>query len=106
MSILIADEDPGARLTVSVAVGRRGHRCTVTEDGAAAWRAYQADTPDAVITDWRMPGMDGTALVRAIRAQGDGRYSYVMVLTGVADEESARATMQAGAGDLPLQPPR
>src|SRR5204863_270204 len=48
--------------------------------------------------------MDGTALVRAVRAQGDGRYSYVMVLTGVADEESARATMQAGADDLLLKP--
>ena len=104
MHILIADDDPGTRLTVSAAVERLGHRCTVTDDGAAAWRAYQADTPDAVITDWQMPGMDGTALVQAIRAQGGGRYSYVMVLTGVADEESARATMQAGADDLLLKP--
>jgi diguanylate cyclase (GGDEF)-like protein len=104
MHILIADDDPGTRLTVSAAVERLGHRCTVTEDGEAAWRAYQAETPDAVITDWQMPGMDGTALVQAIRGQGDGQYSYVMVLTGEADEESARATMQAGADDLLLKP--
>src|SRR3954452_5763083 len=104
MHILIADDDPGTRLTVSAGVERLGHRCTVTDDGAAAWRAYQADTPDAVITDWQMPGMDGTALVQAIRAQGGGRYAYVMVLTGVADEESARATMEAGADDLLLKP--
>jgi diguanylate cyclase (GGDEF)-like protein len=104
MHILIADDDPGTRLTVSAAIERLGHRCTVTEDGAAAWRAYQADVPDAVITDWQMPGMDGTALVRAIREQRDGRYAYVMVLTGVADEESARATMEAGADDLLLKP--
>jgi diguanylate cyclase (GGDEF)-like protein len=104
MHILIADDDPGTRLTVSAAVERLGHRCTVTEDGDAAWRAYQSDLPDAVITDWQMPGMDGTALVQAIRGQGDGNYSYVMVLTGVADEESARSTMEAGADDLLLKP--
>jgi diguanylate cyclase (GGDEF)-like protein len=104
MHVLIADDDPGTRLTVSAAIERLGHRCTVTEDGEAAWRAYQAEVPDAVITDWQMPGMDGTALVRAIRDQHDGRYAYVMVLTGVADEESARATMEAGADDLLLQP--
>jgi two-component system chemotaxis response regulator CheY len=104
MHILIADDDPGTRLTVSAAVERLGHRCTVTEDGEAAWRAYQADVPDAVITDWQMPGMDGTALVRAIRDQGDGRYAYVMVLTGEADEDSARATMEAGADDLLVKP--
>jgi diguanylate cyclase (GGDEF)-like protein len=104
MHVLIADDDPGTRLTISAAVERLGHRCTVTEDGAAAWRAYQAEVPDAVITDWQMPGMDGTALVRAIREQRDGRYAYVMVLTGVADEESARATMEAGADDLLLKP--
>jgi diguanylate cyclase (GGDEF)-like protein len=104
MHILIADDDPGTRLTVSAAVERLGHRCTVTEDGEAALRAYLAEPPDAVITDWQMPGMDGTALVEAIRAQSAGHYSYVMVLTGVADEESARATMEAGADDLLLKP--
>jgi diguanylate cyclase (GGDEF)-like protein len=104
MHILIADDDPGTLLTVSAAIERLGHRCTVAEDGAAAWRAYQAEVPDAVITDWQMPGMDGTALVRAIREQGAGRYAYVMVLTGEADEASARATMEAGADDLLLKP--
>jgi diguanylate cyclase (GGDEF)-like protein len=104
MHILIADDDPGTRLTVSAAIQRLGHRCTVTEDGESAWRAYQADVPDAVITDWQMPGMDGTALVRAIREQDAGRYAYVMVLTGEADEDSARATMEAGADDLLVKP--
>ena len=104
MHILIADDDPGTRLLVSTAVEGLGHRCTVAQDGDDAWRAYQADPPDAVITDWQMPGMDGTALVRAIRGDGDARYAYVMVLTGAADEDAARVTMQAGADDLLAKP--
>ena len=109
MHVLIADDDAGTRLLVSAAVERLGHRCTVAEDGDDAWRVYQADLPDVVITDWQMPGMDGTALVRAIRGEGDARYAYVLVLTGAADEETARATMQAGADDLlgkPLDAPQ
>jgi diguanylate cyclase (GGDEF)-like protein len=107
MHVLIADDDAGTRLAVSAAVERLGHRCTVAEDGDEAWRAYQAERPDAVITDWQMPGMDGTALVRAIRGDGEAHYAYVMVLTGAADEDSARVTMEAGADDLlhkPLDP--
>ena len=44
-----------------------------------------------VITDWQMPGIDGTALSRLIRDQSAGEYAYVIVLTGAADEEAARA---------------
>ena len=107
MHVLIADDDPGTRLLVSAAVEGLGHRCTVAEDGEDAWRVYRTDPPDAVITDWQMPGMDGTALVRAIRGDGTARYAYVMVLTGAADEDAARVTMEAGADDLlakPLEP--
>jgi diguanylate cyclase (GGDEF)-like protein len=57
-----------------------------------------------VITDWQMPGMDGTALAKAIRAHSASSYAYVMVLTGAADEDSARAAMEAGADDLLLKP--
>ena len=104
MDVLIADDDPGTRLVVRAAVERLGHRCVVAEDGAEAWRAYQGGIPDVVITDWQMPGMDGTALIEAIRGHPAGAYAYVIVLTGAADEDAARATMEAGADDLLLKP--
>jgi diguanylate cyclase (GGDEF)-like protein len=102
--VLIADDDPGTRLVVSAAVERLGHRCTVAEDGDEAWRRFQDEPPDVVITDWQMPGMDGTALSRAIRDRAAPPYAYVIVLTGAADEEAARETMEAGADDLLLKP--
>lgn len=104
MDVLIADDDAGTRLLVSAAVQQLGHRCTVAEDGTEAWRRYQDELPDVVITDWQMPGMDGTALAKAIRSHGGSPYAYVVVLTGAADETAARLTMEAGADDLLLKP--
>jgi diguanylate cyclase (GGDEF)-like protein len=105
MHVLIADDDPGTRLLVRTAVERLGHTCTDAEDGAVAWRRFQASGPEVVITDWDMPGMDGTSLARAIRAVDAGPYTYVIVLTGAADEAAARAAMEAGADDLMNKPP-
>ena len=104
MHVLIADDDASTRLLVSAAVEQLGHRCTVAEDGTEAWGRYQDDLPDVVITDWQMPGMDGTGLAKAIRNHGAASYAYVVVLTGAADETAARLTMEAGADDLLLKP--
>jgi diguanylate cyclase (GGDEF)-like protein len=104
MNVLIADDDASTRLLVSTAVERLGHQCSLAEDGSEAWRRYQEEHPEVVITDWQMPGMDGTALAKAIRGHAGSAYAYVMVLTGAADEDSARATMEAGADDLLLKP--
>jgi diguanylate cyclase (GGDEF)-like protein len=104
MNVLIADDDASTRLLVSAAVEQLGHRCTVAEDGSAAWRRYQELLPDVVITDWQMPGMDGTELAEAIRGLSGAPYAYVIVLTGAADEEAARRTMEVGADDLLLKP--
>ena len=102
--VLIADDEPGTRELVRAAVEHLGHRVTAAEDGAEAWSRYRDELPEVVIADWQMPGMDGTELSRAIRSHGASPYAYVLVLTGAADEEAARLTMEAGADDLLLKP--
>src|SRR4051794_26717500 len=104
MHVLIADDDPTTRMVVTTAVEQLGHRCTTAEDGDEAWQRFQSEGPEVVITDWQMPGMDGTALSRAIRERTSAGYAYVIVLTGAADEAAARQTMEAGADDLLLKP--
>jgi CheY-like chemotaxis protein len=85
--VLIADDEAGSRLLLSAAVERLGHQCTVAEDGSAAWQAYEQVAPDVVITDWDMPGMDGAVLTGRIRTWPAVPYTYVLVLTGAADED-------------------
>ena len=57
-----------------------------------------------VITDWEMPGMDGTELTRRIRSQDAVPYPYVIILTARADHDHALHAMEAGADDLVFKP--
>jgi diguanylate cyclase (GGDEF)-like protein len=104
MRVLIADDEPGSRLLLAASVQRLGHECLEAEDGARALELFRTEHPEVVITDWDMPGLDGTALAHAIRTEPDAPYAYVIVLTGQAGEAAARDAMEAGADDLVLKP--
>jgi diguanylate cyclase (GGDEF)-like protein len=103
MDILIADDEPGTRLLLTATLERLGHSCVSAEDGDEAWDRFQEHRPELVITDWQMPGRDGTQLARDIR-EHESAYTYLLILTGAADEDAARAAMEAGADDLVLKP--
>jgi two-component system chemotaxis response regulator CheY len=99
----VVDDDPVVRLTVGAVVERLGHQCLLAADGAEALSAFERERPAVVITDWSMPGLDGTLLTTRIRERA-GAYTYVIVLTGEADEQAALEAMRAGADDLLVKP--
>ena len=105
MKILIVDDEPSTRLTVASTVERLGHRALQATDGAEAFNAFQMFRPEVVITDWEMPGMSGTDLAARIRA-AEPNYTYIMVLTGRADETASREAVQLGADDVLVQAAR
>src|SRR5215218_919242 len=104
MNILIVDDEPGTRLMVASVIERLGHRVLQAADGAEGWSAFEMFRPEVVITDWAMPELTGTELAARIRA-AEGDYTYIMVLTGRADEGGSREAMRAGADDVLAKPP-
>jgi CheY-like chemotaxis protein len=104
MNILIVDDEPGTRLLTAAAVERLGHRALQAEDGEAGLRRFTAERPEVVVTDWSMPGLDGTELVRRIRADPAPGYTYVVLLSGRADEGAAREAARAGADEVLAKP--
>lgn len=76
----------------------------IAEDGAAAWATLtERDDIDLVLTDIRMPNMDGLALARKIREELTAPVSIVIV-TGFGEFEYAKQAIQYGVSDYLLKP--
>ena len=104
MRILIAEDDVAARLIIQAVVRSLGHECVVATDGEEAWRLFRTADVDAVISDRRMPGLDGVELCRLIRAAPRDSYAYFIFLTVVDDKAAVAGGMAAGADDYLVKP--
>jgi two-component system, NtrC family, response regulator AtoC len=100
--ILVADDEEGVRTFLAETLERAGHEVTQVADGAAALRAAHEEPFDVVLTDLRMPGTDGMAVVRAVRTEQPD--VEVIVLTAFGDVATAVEAMKLGAFDY-LQKP-
>src|SRR5262245_54062608 len=96
-AILIADDEPALRQLVRVALTGRPYRVLEAADGEAAWAVLQAERPALAILDIAMPGRDGLALTRAIRADATLERTRVIVLTGLVGAELEAQSLAAGA---------
>lgn len=86
-TILLIDDDPGVLKSVGDMLERSGYGVITAADGRSAIAALEArDDIDLVITDYRMPGMDGLSLLRRIRERSSDL--PVMIMTGYGDLES------------------
>jgi diguanylate cyclase (GGDEF)-like protein len=104
VKVLVADDDPGSLLVARAAVERSGHDCLAAADGDEAWALFLEHQPDVVVTDWMMPGMDGLALCRAIRARETDLYTYIVLLTSQGSRDDVLAGLEAGADDYVTKP--
>jgi two-component system, NtrC family, response regulator AtoC len=100
--ILVADDEEGLRHFVSEALEDEGHVVTQAEDGRAAAERLRRQSFDLLITDLRMPGLDGMELVRLARAEQPE--TEIIVLTAHGSVETAVEAMKLGAFDY-LQKP-
>lgn len=104
MKVLVADDDHGSLLVARASVERSGHECVAAADGDEAWALYLEHQPDMVVTDWMMPGLDGLALCRAIRARKGDLYTYIVLLTSQGSRNDVLAGLAAGADDYVTKP--
>ena len=102
LTVLVLDDEPAVAKVLGALLAQAGYRVVVETDGERALARVGAERVDAVLTDLRMPGMDGlTVLGRCRRLQPD---LPVVILTAHATVSSAIEALRAGATDFMLKP--
>ncbi|QDP26416.1 ATP-binding protein [Bradyrhizobium cosmicum] len=107
LKVLVAEDDAVNRMVVSKMLGAFDVELSVVTDGIAAVAAASESDHDVVLMDVRMPGMDGLAATRAIRARG-GRFDAlpIIALTANAFPEDVKICREAGMSDFLAKPLR
>ena len=100
--ILIVDDEPKMRHVLEIMLRQMGHHTFSAANGLEALNIFAENSIDLVITDLRMPEMDGLALLSALRAQQSE--VPVMVITAHGTVETAVQAMKQGAIDYLLRP--
>ena len=100
--LFVVDDDPDHLEGLCDLIGAVGHRTEGFAEARAALEAAVAAPPDLVLTDLRMPGMDGIGLLTALAEAGCD--VPVVLLTGHGDVAQAVRAMQQGAEDFLEKP--
>ncbi len=105
LRVLIVDDDPTARNMMKSLLGKSlGHNVTTASNGKEALAIAVQVMPQIVLTDWRMPVMDGIEFCRALRAADWGQTMYVIMLTGVDSDEDVNKAFESGVDDYVAKP--
>jgi two-component system NtrC family response regulator len=100
--ILVVDDEPAQRELVAGFLRRRGFEVAAAPDGTSALERFRAEPVDAILTDQKMPGLSGLALLEAARAI-DPEVA-IIVMTAYGTVESAVTAMKGGAADYLAKP--
>ena len=100
--IIVVDDEQDIRIALFESLSRQGYNVSVADNGAVALDIIKRNPPDLVITDIRMPQIDGLQLLRELRRQSQDL--PVLIITGHATVDSAVEAMKLGAFDYILKP--
>ena len=99
-TILLADDDPGARLLQTIALESGGFKVEAVADGEQALAAFDSVRPDCLVLDVVMPKLTGFDVCRAVRARAGGQHLPILILTSLDDLDSISTAYVAGATDF------
>jgi two-component system response regulator AtoC len=100
--VLVVDDEPHMRRVLEIMLGNAGHVVYAAGNGREALALLAANPVDLVLTDLRMPDVDGMTLLRTVRE--DGNAVPVIVITAHGSVQSAVEAMKHGASDYILRP--
>jgi putative two-component system response regulator len=102
--VLIVDDEPGISTLLERLLITRGYAVGIATDGATALTAIVKNPPDVILLDVVMPGMDGFTLCRRLKSDPATRLTPVILITGLADQDTKIKGLAAGADDFLTKP--
>jgi two-component system NtrC family sensor kinase len=100
--VLFIDDEEGIRKVMAISLADAGYEVLTAADGESGLRLCQDLSPQIVITDIRMPGMDGLEVLRCIKETDPDR--EVIVVTAFGEMETAVRALQLDASDFITKP--
>ena len=101
-TILIIDDEADIREVMAMTLEDAGYRVLAAADGPSGLHLCETDTPQIVVTDVRMPGMDGIDVLRRIKS--DRPEVEVIVVTAFGEMDLAIRALQLDASDFITKP--
>lgn len=98
--ILVVDDDPLVRTRLEIVLGLAGFDVRTAANGRDALESLRRETLPMVLTDWRMPHLDGPGLCKAIRAEHFDEPIYVVLCTMQDTDRDIEEGLAAGVDDF------
>jgi signal transduction histidine kinase len=103
-SLLVIDDERPILEMLEMSLASEGYNVMTAESGKEGLKIFEEQGPKLVLTDIKMPGMDGIEVLKKIKALDDE--AEVIVITGHGDMNSAISALQHGASDFITKPIR
>ena len=100
--VLVIDDEEGIRRVMSITLEDAGYQVLTAADGESGVLLCQEKSPHIVITDIRMPGIDGIEVLKKIKEHDPGK--EVIVATGFGEMELTIRALQLDASDFITKP--
>ena len=101
LTILVVEDELDFQALIRSILDDAGHQAEVVPNGPAAIDFIQSTSPDLILLDWMLPGMDGLSVCRNIRRWSD---VPILILTSKTSQEALVAAFNAGADDYVTKP--
>jgi DNA-binding response OmpR family regulator len=102
--VLVVDDETDILALVATRLRQDGHRVITTESGDRALEIAREELPDLLVLDVRIPGTDGYAVTREIRADSRTEGIPILLLSASVGEEEVQEGLDAGANGYLRKP--
>lgn len=104
MRVLVVDDSAAQRRVLERALSREGYNVREAASGVEALELCASWSPDLVISDWMMPGMNGLEFCEAFHEMPRDGYGYFILLTSKSDKSAVAEGLETGADDFLTKP--